>query len=254
MNKKAVIIIIVIVVVILLAISSWLVYKKFIKKSEDEGTDGDYNLPPINYPGGAPSGGYTTPISFPIKRGMNGDSVIQIQNAINKKCNAGLTPDGAFGPKTESALSSCYKTTSVTEALLTQMKFDAGAGASGCPGGYYKGPLGCMKIGGTSTPTPTGFKPGDNVYARMLGNLLLYKYPSSNSLIGEIAIGSSPKCGTANIIYVCNWIPIGTYISASSEGFSKIRVQAKHINNENSMGYTTKNEEFYVYTTSIIRK
>jgi hypothetical protein len=128
MNKKAVIIIIVIVVIILLAVSSWLVYKKLIKKDKkDEDTDGDYNLPPINYSGGAPSGGYTTPISFPIKKGMNGAEVVDIQNAINKKCNKSLNPDGKFGPGTQAALQSCYNVSEVDQTLYTTMKISGSA-------------------------------------------------------------------------------------------------------------------------------
>lgn len=220
MNKKAVIIIIVIVVVILLAISSWLVYKKFIKKSEDEGTDGDYNLPPINYPGGAPSGGYTTPISFPIKRGMNGDSVIQIQNAINKKCNAGLTPDGAFGPKTESALSSCYKTTSVTEALLTQMKFDSGAAVATKP-----------NVGGFITGA------GNKVYLRS-DTVSVYSYPS---------LSSSYLIGYMKKSYFLDK-PVGQYLSPAASGFAKIRIGAyKRLSGSDVIGV----KDVYVKDTDI---
>ena len=237
MNKKAVIIIIVIIVVILLAISSWLVYKKFIKKPEDEGTDGDYNLPPINYPGGAPSGGYTTPISFPIKRGMNGDSVIQIQNAINKKCNAGLTPDGAFGPKTESALSSCYKTTSVTEALLTQMKFDAGAGAKCPPNMKPDEKYGCVSLF-KPAPTPTGMQKGNPVFAK-LPKLVLFSTPSGNSSFGSLPSNFDLSKS------------IGLYETVSSEGFSKVYVMVNYIKTNGMLGKAPA--WAYVYT-NLIRK
>jgi|LakMenE18May11ns_1017448.scaffolds.fasta_scaffold9954734_8 hypothetical protein len=237
MNKKAVIVIIVIVVVILLAISSWLVYKKFIKKPEDEGTDGDYNLPPINYPGGAPSA-YTTPISFPIKRGMNGDSVIQIQNAINKKCNAGLTPDGAFGPKTESALSSCYKTTSVTEALLTQMKLEGGSSGAKCPPGMKPdAAFGCVSLF-KPTPTPTGMQKGNSVYAK-LPKLVLFSTPSGNSSFGRLA----------NNIDLSK--PIGVYELKSEGDFSKIWLNLNYIKNNGMIGMAPA--WAYVYT-NLIRK
>ncbi len=75
-----------------MAISAWLIYKKFKKE--------DTELPPPPLPdysgGGSGGGGYST-ASFPVKKGMSGPMVIDIQDSINKKCKSNLATDGAFG-------------------------------------------------------------------------------------------------------------------------------------------------------------
>lgn len=258
MKRKTVVIIIVIVVIILLAISSWLIYKKYFKKTTGDLED-DKNIDPNLYGGATPAGGgYTTPATFPLRKGMSGQAVADIQNAINKKCNKGLVPDGAFGPKTEAALNSCYGATTVSQALYTQMKLDSSGvpTGSGCPEGQYKIPgLGCVKtptFGGSSSapPSSTGFKPGDKIYGKTLGKMLLYKLPSSGSSIGEITIGTSSQCDNKNTVYVCSWLPIGTFLNDSTEGFSKIRITTKHYNGS---GWSNGPADYYVYT-SLIKK
>lgn len=254
MKRKAVIIIIIIVVIILMAVSAWLIYKKLFKK--DGGTGEEF----IPFPDPNAGGGYS-PASFPVKKGMSGPIVIDIQNAINKKCNAGLTPDGAFGPMTEAALKSCYAgITEVSQAVYTQMKIDASAAPSSqCPKGMIPDPsYGCIMAGAGKTTTPTGFQPGDKVYARTLGQTLLYKIPSANSeSVGYIQVGvTSQNCGGKNVVYTCMHLPIGTYISDSVEGFSKIRVEANHLYDAGFLAgnqWTTTPHEFYI-RTSLIKK
>ena len=235
MKRKSVIIIIVIVVIIMLAISSWLIYKKYFKNTS---TDGDGELPPPSpdYSGGG-SGGYSYPASFPIRKGMSGSTVTDVQKAINKKCNANLTTDGAFGPKTESALKSCYGSTTVSEALYTQMKIDTPV--SGCQEGYYKGPLGCMKIGGgTPAPAPTGMQKGNPVFAKT-PSLVLFSYPNGSSSFGRLANNFDISKS------------IGLYETASSEGFSKVYVMVNYIKNNGMLG----NAPVWAYVyTSLIKK
>jgi len=244
MKRKAIIIIIIIVVIILMAVSAWLLYKRFGGKKTGTGEE---FIPDPNVGGGG-GGGYS-PASFPVRKGMSGPIVVDVQNAINKKCNAGLTPDGAFGPKTEAALKSCYAgITEVSQAVYTQMKIDTTT-----PAGVVVPPT-----WRPSTTQPTGLKPGDKVYAKTLGTLLLYKIPSSSSgSVGKIEIGiTSQNCGEKDYVYVCSHLPIGTYISDSVEGFSKIRVEANHLYDAGFFAgnqWTTTPQEYYVYT-SLIKK
>ena len=46
----------------------------------------------------------SNPNSFPLKRGSKGEKVKGLQQALNRKYNAGLKVDGQFGFKTEKAL------------------------------------------------------------------------------------------------------------------------------------------------------
>lgn len=229
MKRKTVIVIIVIVVIILIAVSAWLLYKKFNKKED--------TLPSPDLGGGSGStgGGYSQ-ASFPIKKGMSGSMISDIQDSINKKCKTNLITDGAFGPKTESALKSCYGTTTVNQELYTQMKID-GAG-SGCPEGQYKVPgIGCLKIGGnTPVPVATGLQKGNVIFAKM-PSLVLFSTPSGNSSIGRIG----------NNFDISK--PIGIYETASTEGFVKIWLNVSYVTNNGGVGHAPV--WVYVYSNLI---
>jgi len=232
MKRKSVIIIIVIVVIILLAVSSWLIYKKFFKK--DTTTDGEDELPPDYSGGNTGGGGYTAPASFPISKGMNGPMVIDVQNAINKKCNKGLTPDGAFGPKTEAALLSCYGSTTVSQATYTQMK----SGSGGCPSGMKPDTiLGCVSAY-KPAPAPVGMQKGNPVYAKT-PSLVLFSYPNGSSSFGRLANNFDLSKS------------IGLYETASTEGFSKVWIGVNYITNSGLLGKAPV--WAYVYT-NLIRK
>jgi peptidoglycan hydrolase-like protein with peptidoglycan-binding domain len=239
MKRRGVIILIVIVVIILIGISVWLIYKKYLKK--DSSNEGEvYNPNDIYIPnvGGAGSGGFSS-LSFPIKKGMGGQEVINIQTAINKKCNKNLTTDGKFGPLTESALKSCYGSTTVSQALYTQMKFDTGSSSTGCKEGEYKGPFGCTPISGGTTPPPSSaLSKGNMVYAK-IPTILLYKNPDGSTSFGKIA--SSQNLNN----------PIGSYLSSYKE-FSEIMVTTNYTGVTGGSIQSTPVRAF-VYT-SLIKK
>lgn len=232
MKKKAIIIVIIVVVIIVLAVSSWIIYKKFFKSNTDIGDDnlgedGGEPLPPATYGGG---GGYAS-ASFPIAKGMSGPQVIAVQDSINKKCNAGLTTDGKFGPKTETALKSCYGVTSVSQALFSQM-------GSQCPPGMKPDPrYGCVDAY-KPTPAPTGLQKGNSVFAKTK-DLVLFSTPSGNSSFGRIPNNFDLSKS------------IGLYETVSTEGFSKVYVMVNYITNSGFIGKAPV--WAYVYT-SLIRK
>lgn len=63
--------------------------------------------------GGSSSGGSSyVSESFPLKKGMKGDNVKKLQNAL------GVTADGMFGNNTENALYAKYKVTSCNQTLF----------------------------------------------------------------------------------------------------------------------------------------
>jgi hypothetical protein len=212
MKRKTVIIIIVIVVVILMAVSSWLIYRRYFKKEKTNIVD-EPIIP--DYSSGIGSGGYAQ-TSFPIKKGMNGAEVTDIQNAINKKCNKGLVADGAFGPLTEAALKSCYNTTTVSQTLYTQMKFDSGS----------------------TQATNVWPKVGDKVYLKG-GSGNLYSYPSfsANYLVGSVEKN-----------YFLDK-PIGVYVSSTTGGFVKITVFG--YKPHGSSTYIAKTLQVFIPNTSI---
>ena len=203
MKRKAVVIIIVIVVLILIAVSTWLIYKKYIKAPVvDNSGGGDQTPPPYTgggYSGGGGGGGYS-PSSFPVKKGMSGSTVADIQDSINKKCKSNLVTDGIFGPKTEAALKSCYSATEVSQALYTQMKMDSGASGA------------AATVTGTTGST-SGFSAGAFVYLKpSVTNV--YTYPAFDS---TYILGSIEKSIVLDK-------PIGIYVSSATNGFSKIRL------------------------------
>jgi peptidoglycan hydrolase-like protein with peptidoglycan-binding domain len=237
MKRKIVVASIVLVVLILIFISSWLIYKKYIKKPiQDE-------LPPDISSSGNLSGGGTSstpvgiPPSFPLRKGMSGPMISDIQNAVNKKCNANLVPDGKFGPMTESATKSCYGATQVNETLYTQMKIDSTG--SGCPDGQYKVPgIGCMKIMPTSAPVSNELKKGDAVVSRM-PSIVLFSAPSGNTSIGKIVNLTPNK-------------PIGVYELKSEGDFSKLWLNVSYVKNNGMLG--TPPAWVYVYSSLIKKK
>ncbi len=83
MNKKKIIVTIVILAIIAIAL-----YFIFKKPAEVEKTS------TIAEP---------SPIIFPLKKGSTGSGVIAVQKYLNEKYNAGLTPDGSWGPITDAA-------------------------------------------------------------------------------------------------------------------------------------------------------
>lgn len=232
MKRKIVVAGIVLVVLILILISSWIVYKKYIKKPiQDE-------LPPDTSSG---SGTSSAPVgitpSFPLRKGMSGPMISDVQNAVNKKCNANLVPDGKFGPMTESATKSCYGATQVNEALYTQMKIDSTG--SGCPDGQYKVPgIGCMKIMPTSTPASNQLKKGDAVVSRM-PSIVLFSNPAGNTSIGKISNLTPDK-------------QIGVYELKSEGDFSKLWLNVSYVKNNGLLG--TPPAWVYVYSSLIKKK
>ncbi len=230
MKRKIIVGSIVLVVLILIVISSWLIYNKYIKKPiQDE-------LPPD--PGAstssAPPVGITP--SFPLRKGMSGPMISDVQNAVNKKCNANLVPDGKFGPMTEAATKSCYGATQVNEALYTQMKIDSTG--SGCPEGQYKVPgIGCMKIMPTSAPASNQLKKGDAVVSRM-PSIVLFSAPAGNTSIGKISNLTTDK-------------QIGVYELKSEGDFSKLWLNVSYVKNNGMLG----NPPAWVYVySSVIKK
>lgn len=232
MKRKIIVTTIILIVLILIVISSLIIYKKYIKKPiQDE-------LPPSDDSGNSTSSAPVgiTP-SFPLRKGMSGPMISDVQNAVNKKCNANLVPDGKFGPMTESATKSCYGVTQVNEALYTQMKIDSTA--SGCKDGEYKLPgMGCVKILPTSTPKLNELKKGDLVVSRM-PSIVLFSSPSGNTSIGKIINLSTDK-------------PIGIYELKSEGDFSKIWLNVNYVKNNGLLG--TPPAWVYVYSSMIKKK
>mgnify|MGYP000051688555 CR=1 FL=1 len=232
MKRKIVVASIVLVVLILIFISSWLIYKKYIKKPiQDE-------LPPdTNSSSGTNSAPVGITPSFPLRKGMSGPMISDVQNAVNKKCNANLVPDGKFGPMTEAATKSCYGATQVNEALYTQMKIDSTG--SGCPDGQYKVPgIGCMKILPTSTPASNELKKGDAVVSRM-PSIVLFSSPAGNTSIGKIVNLTPDKS-------------IGVYELKSEGDFSKLWLNVNYVKNNGMLG--TPPAWVYVYSSVIKKK
>jgi hypothetical protein len=192
-NKKAVIITIVIVAIIMLAVASWLIYKKFFKKDSTEEDVKDETMPDWGTNNTTTySQTQLSNATFPIKKGMKGSEVEKIQAAINKKCGAGLTVDGDFGSRTESALFSCYKTKEVSTALFTQMGFDLGSG---------------------SPAASTGFSKGNKVYLK--GNSVgIYNFPESKS---QWIVGNVTKS-------ILGTNPFGTWVGKANSSFDKVLV------------------------------
>lgn len=231
MKRKIVVASIVLIVLILIFISSWLIYKKYIKKPiQDE-------LPPADSSNGtssAPAIGITP--SFPLRKGMSGPMISDVQNAVNKKCNANLVPDGKFGPMTEAATKSCYGATQVNEALYTQMKIDS---TGGCPSGQYKVPgIGCMKTISIPTPASSELKKGDLVVSRM-PSIVLFSSPAGNTSIGKIVNLTPDKS-------------IGVYELKSEGDFSKLWLNVNYVKNNGMLG--TPPAWVYVYSSSIKKK
>lgn len=219
MKKKAIIIVIIVVVIIVLAVSSWIIYKKFFKSNTDIGDDnlgedGGEPLPPATYGGG---GGYAS-ASFPIAKGMSGPQVIAVQDSINKKCNAGLVTDGKFGPKTESALKSCYGVTSVSQALFNQI---------------------AIPTTGAINPTGvSGFSLGQRVFLKgSVANLYSYPQFANNYIVGSVE--KSFFLDKA----------IGQYISPATGGFSKIKVFGYKPYGKTD--YKVETREVYISTQAI---
>ncbi len=192
MSRKAIAIIIVFIVLILIAVSVWLIIRKLNKSAGSPG--GDQNPPPYDYIPPSYSGGgagYSS-ASFPIKQGMSGQMVTDVQDSINKKCNSNLVTDGKFGPLTGSALKSCYNVTQVSQALYTQMKLDGGS---------------------APIVSSTGFNSGDKIYLK--ANIAdIYSYPAFSS---SYIVGSLDKVQFTDK-------PIGYYTSPATGGFVKIKV------------------------------
>ena len=244
MKRKIIVAVIIFIVITLIIISSWLVYKKYIKDAPIE--DELPPPPPDNNSGGGTPPPNNTVMSFPLKKGMDNSSVIDVQNALNKKCKANLVADGKFGPKTESALKSCYGVTQVNEALYTQMKSDV---TGGCPEGKYKVPgIGCISIFPT-TPTQNpattlggaaaiGLKKGENVVSRM-PTMVLFSAPVGNSSIGKISNLDSNKI-------------IGVFESIASSEFSKLWLNVSYVKNNGMIG--SPPAWVYVYTSLIKKK
>jgi hypothetical protein len=192
-NRKAVIITIVIVAIIMLAVASWLIYKRFFKKDSTDEDVKDETMPDWS------TNNSTTPTysqttfgtSFPIKKGARGSEVEKIQAAINKKCGAGLTTDGDFGPRTESALLSCYNTKEVSSALFTQMGFDLGG----------------------SPAVPTGFSRGNKVYLKG-SSAGIYSFPEAK---GQWIVGNVTKS-------ILGTNPFGTWVGKANSSFDKVLV------------------------------
>ncbi len=82
-NKKKIIVVTIILIIIVIAL--YFIFKK--PKVEDKKT--------IEEP---------LAIVFPLKKGSTGTGVIAVQKYLNGKYNAGLTPDGSWGPVTDAAV------------------------------------------------------------------------------------------------------------------------------------------------------
>ena len=236
MKRKIIVAVIIFIVITLIIISSWLVYKKYIKPQpiQDELPPDNGNTNPTG--GGAPTN--NTVMSFPLKKGMDNSSVIEVQNALNEKCKANLVADGKFGPKTEAALKSCYGVTQVSEALFAQIKSDAGGK---CPDGKMKIPgIPCSSpvVLGVGGAAAVGLKKGENVVSRM-PTMVLFSAPVGNSSIGKISNLDSNKI-------------IGVFESIASTEFSKLWLNVSYVKNNGLLG--TPPAWVYVYTSLIKKK
>lgn len=73
---------------------------------------------------GSGVGGQST-AGFPLKNGARGENVVNVQKAINRKCNSKmpvlLVEDGVWSTKTQAALQSCYGVSQVDYALYQKM-------------------------------------------------------------------------------------------------------------------------------------
>ena len=238
MKQRSVVILIVFIVIILIAGSSWLIYSKYIKKPMERDTLEPEDTSNIPMPVGGtsvslgPSASTGVTPSFPIKKGMKGQLVVDVQNAVNKKCNANIVPDGVFGPKTEAAVKACYGSTTVNETVYAQMKSDAAGNT--CKAGEYKVPgIGCIPVLGGTTVSSTKMKSGDPIYAKM-ASTLLFSAPAGNSSIGHIDSNFDLKKS------------IGSYQLESTGGFSKIFLTTPYVKNNGGSGPAMST--VYVYT------
>lgn len=133
MNKrKVVIIVIIIFIIILLTVGIYFVVRSKPKTESDADiyAKGE-ETPPI--PGGPPtsSGGSLVNNEFPLKKGMRGTLVSNVQSKLssNPTCLNSLkiagasvpTADGVFGPITEKALKTCFGVTQVSKELYDSM-------------------------------------------------------------------------------------------------------------------------------------
>lgn len=81
MNKRKIITVVVILAII--AIALYFIFKKPAVKKDTITT--------------------LDPIIFPLKKGSSGTGVVAVQKYLNEKYNAGLDPDGEWGPITDAA-------------------------------------------------------------------------------------------------------------------------------------------------------
>ncbi len=106
------------IILILIAVGL-AVYFFILKKKNADGTGSE--LPPI--PGPSGNGSDPAPIQtslFPLKRGSKGEFVKNVQKFLNWKYKAGLTVDGDFGPKTETAVLKFLKVKTISQGLYKE--------------------------------------------------------------------------------------------------------------------------------------
>ncbi len=218
-KKKGIIIAIIVFIVILLIIGFYFIFKS---KPQTK-SDAEENLknPDLNPPiPGLSSGGTSyASAAFPVKRGMSGQLVKDIQSylASNSACInsfkvAGVAipaVDGAFGPITEAALKACKGVTVVTQDLYNSMKAAASAPA-----------------GSTGSSASSAWKSGDKVYLASPW-AVLYSYPSNEI---KYYIGRVQKTN-----FLTN--PIGTYNETATGDFVKITVSGYEPYNASTVAY-----------------
>jgi len=104
----------------------------------------------------------------------------------------------------------------------------------------------------TTGQTSSAIKVGDKVYARSFGKTYLYEYPASNSMVGNIQIGTyNQGCGKPGNVNVCSNVAIGTVLEVLANNWSKVRVNVKHLYDKGlSAGWRTSGD-YYMYTTSL---
>lgn len=230
MKRKVIIILIIVFIVLLLSAGVFFILKSK-PKTESDLDAAQSDVPPVF--DGAPVANistYTT-ASFPLKKGMRGDLVANVQRYLssNAAClstykvtgASAPTADGVFGPITEKALKSCKGVTTVSKELYDQMTAVAAPAAS----------------------SSTAIKKSDKVYLNG-SQAMLYTFPENKP---EYFFGKVSKT-----VFLDK--PIGIFVEDVSGGFAKITVGGyePYIKASGSYGpFKAESKTVFIYKSSL---
>jgi LPXTG-motif cell wall-anchored protein len=99
----------------------------------------------------------------------------------------------------------------------------------------------------STTSSTSSLKSGDTIYSKKVGNLGIYNIPSTRAYVGNTIIREKEKSN-----------PIGTFISDSTEGFAKVKINIPYYIDFTSptkaFGWNETPKEFYVFKSFITNK